>query len=185
MLRRKKTVTSEQFAQKLISLHFLVEHNVALAAADHTKELFKKMFPDSEIANNYSSARTKTKAIVKECAAASQAELVDCMNGPFVLGTDGSQEGGEKFFPIVVRALDADGNIKTELLATPTCEKSATGENMGPKTLDSLMILKSRKDGPCHKTVFSNELPRKCKSPCRKQLASSTTTEMTSEEESE
>jgi hypothetical protein len=57
--------------------------------------------------------------------------------------------------------------------------------SMGPKTLDSLMILKSRKDGPCHKTVFSNELLRKCKSACRKQLASSTTTEMTSEEESE
>ncbi|KAL8620937.1 hypothetical protein ACOMHN_044084 [Nucella lapillus] len=51
-------------------------------------------------------------------------------NGPFIIGTDGSQEGTEKFYPIVVRTLTPAGTITTELLANPTCDESATGENI-------------------------------------------------------
>eukprot|EP00745_Piridium_sociabile_P014720 TRINITY_DN21691_c0_g2_i2.p1 TRINITY_DN21691_c0_g2~~TRINITY_DN21691_c0_g2_i2.p1 ORF type:complete len:175 (-),score=12.30 TRINITY_DN21691_c0_g2_i2:227-751(-) len=38
--------------------HYLVEHNIALSAADHAGELFRSMFPDSKIAQNYASGRT-------------------------------------------------------------------------------------------------------------------------------
>eukprot|EP00745_Piridium_sociabile_P044218 TRINITY_DN9223_c0_g2_i7.p1 TRINITY_DN9223_c0_g2~~TRINITY_DN9223_c0_g2_i7.p1 ORF type:complete len:286 (-),score=56.51 TRINITY_DN9223_c0_g2_i7:367-1224(-) len=110
---------------------FLVEHNVPLAASDHAGKLFRSMFPDSNIAEAYRCARTKTAAIVNELCANSKAELTQCMQRrPFVLGTDGSQEGEEKYFPIVVSALDPQGNIKTELLSVPSCETSATGENI-------------------------------------------------------
>ena len=47
---------------------FLVEHNLPLSASDNTAFLFKKMFPDSQIAKKYSCAWTKTSAIVKEMA---------------------------------------------------------------------------------------------------------------------
>ena len=42
---------------------FLVEHNLLLATAVHTGNLFKAMFQDSKIANKYKSGRTKTSHI--------------------------------------------------------------------------------------------------------------------------
>ena len=44
---------------------FLVEHNIALAASDHASDLFRRMFPDSNIAKKYSCGRTKATAVVK------------------------------------------------------------------------------------------------------------------------
>ena len=42
----------------------IVDNNVPFAAADTFSPLFKDMFPDSEIAKSFASARTKTKCIV-------------------------------------------------------------------------------------------------------------------------
>lgn len=111
--------------------HFLVEHNVPLSAADHAGDLFRRMFPKDETAKQYSSGRTKTTAIIKACAFDNKTDLAEAMKtGPFVIGTDGSQEGGDKLFPIVVRVLGRDNTIRTELLSTPSCEESATGEHI-------------------------------------------------------
>ena len=52
---------------------------------------------------------------------------MDMRSGPFVLGTDSSQEGGEKYFPIVV-TVERDLKHHTKLLSIPTCEGLATGE---------------------------------------------------------
>lgn len=83
---------------------FLVEHSLPLATADHAGKLFRKMFPDSKIAKDYSCGRTKTGFVVKTLAddAVTQASK-HMKGGPFILGTDGSQEGGDKLFPIVIR----------------------------------------------------------------------------------
>ena len=68
---------------------------------------------------------------MKVCAREQTSNLANAMrNGPFVLDTDGSQEGGEQFFPIVVRVLTNQLTIRTEPLFTPTCDESATGENI-------------------------------------------------------
>ena len=72
-------------------------------------------------------------AITKACAHdRMDATATDKKSVPaFILGTDGSQEGEEKYFPIVVRSLNiATGCVKTSLLANPTCNESATGENI-------------------------------------------------------
>ena len=54
----------------------------------------------------------------------------------FILGTDGSQEGEEKYFPIFVRSLDiATGCVKTSLLAR---SESAAGENIFQLLKDEL-----------------------------------------------
>lgn len=42
----------------------IVDNNIPFAAADTFSPLFKEMFPDSEIAKSYASARTKTTCIV-------------------------------------------------------------------------------------------------------------------------
>ncbi len=45
--------------------NFIVEHNLPIAVSDHAGPLFRKMFPDSDIAKKYGSARTKTTAIIQ------------------------------------------------------------------------------------------------------------------------
>ena len=80
------------------------------------------MFPDSEIAKSYASGRTKTTQIITTCGSEVSAELAADMR-------NGSPEGGEKYFPIVV-TVERDNKHRTELLSIPTCDGSATGENI-------------------------------------------------------
>ena len=49
-------------------MKFLVEHNIALSAADHAGQLFRHMFPGSRIAKEYFCARMKATEIMKCCA---------------------------------------------------------------------------------------------------------------------
>ena len=60
----KKTDYTAIRAETLMA-NFLVEHNIPFAAADHLSDLFKTMFPDSTIAANFASKRTKTTAIAR------------------------------------------------------------------------------------------------------------------------
>ena len=48
---------------------FVAKHNLPFLASDHANKLFPKMFPDSELAKQFSCGRTKTTAIVKEALA--------------------------------------------------------------------------------------------------------------------
>ena len=49
-------------AETLLS-RFLVEHNIALSAADHASKLFQKSFSGIRVAHEYGCCRTKTTAI--------------------------------------------------------------------------------------------------------------------------
>lgn len=44
--------------------NYMVEHNIPFAAADHLSPLLRDIFPDSQIAKRYSSARTKTTSML-------------------------------------------------------------------------------------------------------------------------
>ena len=89
------------------------------------------MFPGSCVARDYGCCRTKTTIILKCCAQEEVDTVASSMrSGPFIIGTDGSQEGGEKLFPMVVRYIDQNGEIATKLVANPACSESATGENI-------------------------------------------------------
>ena len=98
----------------------LVEHNVPLAVSDHLSPLFKDIFPDSEIAKNYASARTKTTCVINSALAPHfQAALVaDMKSSPFAIAIDGSNDSGiEKMNPMTVRLFDiAASRITTQLL---------------------------------------------------------------------
>ena len=48
---------------------FVAKHNIPFLASDHANILFPKMFPDSELAKQFSSGRTKTTAIVTQALA--------------------------------------------------------------------------------------------------------------------
>lgn len=75
----------------------MVNHNIPLAFADHLSPLFRECFPDSKIAKKYSSARTKTSAIINGAVSPYLlSELVKHLREKsFSLSTDGSNDTGD------------------------------------------------------------------------------------------
>lgn len=74
----------------------LAQHNIPLSFADHLSPLFTELFPDSEIAKKYRSAKTKTTMILNNALQPFfQQELVDSMKKfPYCLSIDGSNDTG-------------------------------------------------------------------------------------------
>ena len=50
--------------RRLIMAQFIAMHNLPFEAADHLSILFPAMFPDSNIATDFTFKHTKTKAII-------------------------------------------------------------------------------------------------------------------------
>lgn len=78
----------------------MVNHNVPLAVADHFSPLMKECFKDSDVAQRYGAARTKTTCIINRAIAPYlHDELVKKMrNRPYTLSTDGSNDTGTSHF---------------------------------------------------------------------------------------
>ena len=91
------------------------------------------MFPNSEIARNYSSGRTKTKAIVTHALApAANLPVAEaCAKQPFSILCDGGNDMfDKKYFAIIVRFWDEClGKAVTRFLAMPVCN-IATGQSL-------------------------------------------------------
>lgn len=119
---------------------FLVEHNLPLNVSDHAASLFRKMFPDSEIAKKYSSARTKTTAIVKEMGMEYKSEILDLIRtAPFCVSTDGSNNTDSKLYPIVVTCFNpVSSEIVSNLLTVPALEGDSTGHNIAQLIIKTL-----------------------------------------------
>ena len=49
---------------EMLYTSYLIEHNLPISYSDHAGALCKAMFPDSQIASKYASARTKTMAVI-------------------------------------------------------------------------------------------------------------------------
>ena len=91
--------------------NFIVQHKLPLATADHLGLLFKIIFPDSKIASSYSSARTKTTAIINEAFGTHCHDFIvqHCQNYTYSCGTDGSNDTGiQKMNPVSIRINDAN-----------------------------------------------------------------------------
>ena len=106
----------------------LVQHNIPLALADELTPLFHDIFPDSEIAKQFSSKRTKTACIVNGAIAPFyQQRIIESMrNGPFSVAIDGSSDTGvEKMNPLTIRIFDVtEGVVSTQFL--DMCTSSST-----------------------------------------------------------
>jgi hypothetical protein len=91
------------------------------------------MFPDSEIAKQYSCARTKSAHITYAIAA----DSIETIKGDVVAGrimyslaSDGSSDEEDKFFPIIITHEDAHtGLVSTSSIDMPVVNM-ATGENI-------------------------------------------------------
>lgn len=91
--------------------NFLIQHNLPIATAEHLAPLFKKIFPDSNIAKSYACSRTKTSAIINKAMGPHCHEyLVEhCKKHPFSLGIDGSSDTDvAKMNPVTLRIFDVN-----------------------------------------------------------------------------
>ncbi|XP_072173823.1 uncharacterized protein [Diadema setosum] len=112
---------------------FIIEHNLPLAVADHASRLFRKMFPDSDIAKKYGCGRTKTSYIVETLAMDTKQNIVEVLRThPFSMSTDGSTDYEDvKLYPICVRFCDpSTGKVKSVIFSLEECDKPSTGENI-------------------------------------------------------
>ena len=103
-----------------------------LSIADHAGPLFRKMFHDSQIAKQYSCARTKTAAIVNTLLVNDEQTITNLMTqSPYSIATDGSTDMDDaKLYPLVVRVFDPSvGKIIVVLLKLVEC-RSSTGEGI-------------------------------------------------------
>ncbi|XP_058881945.1 uncharacterized protein LOC117403636 [Acipenser ruthenus] len=120
----------------------MVNHNVPLAVADHFSPLMKECFKDSDVAQRYGAARTKTTCIINRAIAPYlHDELVKKMrNRPYTLSTDGSNDTGrEKMNPLTVKLFDVDRVEHMFLdMCITTGTNAATAETIFEK-MDSVL----------------------------------------------
>ena len=106
---------------------------MAFAASEHAGPLFRRMFPDSEIARKYRCGRTRTACVIESLAKADGDSISEVMKtSPFSVATDGSNDyGAIKLYPIAVRYFnDEIGRVVCVLLQMLECTESSTGCNI-------------------------------------------------------
>ena len=113
---------------------FLVEHNLPISITDHATPLFRRMFPDSKIAKEYASKRTKTTQIIHTFSKDIQSTINRVIaQEPYSISTDGSSDRGSEnqLYPIVIRYYNSSlGRVVTSLHSLPAIEGASTGENI-------------------------------------------------------
>ena len=89
----------------------MAENNIPLAFSNHLSRMLPKLFPDSKIAQKYSTAATKTTCVINGAIAPhflrETVNIIKC--SPFSLLTDGSNDSGlEKMNPLTVKICDVN-----------------------------------------------------------------------------
>ena len=100
---------------------FVSKHNLSFQSSDHATKLFRRMFPDSEIAKKFSCGHTKTAAIIKEALGPHYlAKTLLDMSIFFSILMDESNDRTDKSCIILVRVFDSNvGDVRTRFLDMP------------------------------------------------------------------
>ena len=117
----KPKVSAGAMKSEALWAMFVAKHNLPFLTSDHANKLFPKMFPDSELAKQFSCGRTKTTAIVKEGLAPQFLNKVTReLTNPFSILMDESNDKTDKSCIILVRMFDSSvGESHTRFLDMP------------------------------------------------------------------
>lgn len=105
-------------APEICLAYHIVKHHQSFRSAACLNKLVLKLFNDSNTARKYSSAATKTAALIKQVLAPHSNEIIkkDIENSSFYsIATDASNHKAEKMFPLVIQYFTISG-IKIKLL---------------------------------------------------------------------
>ncbi|ESO10376.1 hypothetical protein HELRODRAFT_183701 [Helobdella robusta] len=122
---KKKTAAAEgAFA------YHVAFHSLSFKAADCTNRLISTVFAESETGRKFSSAQTKTQAIISRILAPKSIEnlLSELGSEPFSIATDSSNFKEIKTFPIIIRYFSHEGlklwgGLKSLVLSTDDIPK--------------------------------------------------------------
>ena len=95
-----------------------VKHHQSFNSNDCTSQLFKAIFPDSEVAKKFASARTKITSIITGVLApyAQTKMLSDLGIQPFSISVDASNHKEVKLFALVIRFFSPKTGVNVRLL---------------------------------------------------------------------
>lgn len=102
-----------------------VRHHHSYNSTTCTSKLFSEMFSDSKIAKTFSSAKTKTEAIVNNVISPLiQAELKENLSKSEFVGisTDASNHKYHKIFPVIVQFFDKVEGIQSKMVDIVECQ---------------------------------------------------------------
>jgi len=107
----------------------VIKHQQAFFTKDCTSQLFKAIFPDTDIAKKFTSARMKTASIITGVLAphAQKIMLSDLGAQTVSISVDASNHNEVKLFPLVIRFFNAKVGIQVRLLDL----RSMPGETSG------------------------------------------------------
>lgn len=104
-----------------------------LALSDQLTPLFRDIFPDSLVAQQYASRQTKTACIINGAFAPYyKGKIIEVIKeGPYALAIDGSMDTGvEKMNPLTVRIFDPDCGAVTTHFLDMGMSSSSTAEGI-------------------------------------------------------
>ena len=95
-----------------------VKHYQLFNSNDCTSPLFKAIFPDSEVATKFASAKTKITSIITGVLAPyAQTKMLSVLGTqPFSISVDASNRKEVKLFPLVIRFFSAKTRVNVRLL---------------------------------------------------------------------
>lgn len=123
-----------QAAEATLAYH-TVNHHQSFKSVDCMSKLGSIVYPDSTISKNIRCGKTKTEAIITNVIGPYSLQLLlDTLRNKvsfYSVGTDASNHGALKLFPVVVQYFDPDRGIEVQLLELETCtnEKAVTISN--------------------------------------------------------
>lgn len=110
-----------------------VHHHQNYRSCDCSTKLFRKLFRDSEIASNISSAKIKTEAIINNVLAPNSVNIalkrIEDENISYIgVCTDASNHGSLKIFPVLIQYFDREYGIQLRIVELKSLqnEKSET-----------------------------------------------------------
>lgn len=142
-VQRNSKIEDKILAAEATMAFHTVKHHQSYKSCDCSTKLYRRIFSDSEVAIKYSSARTKTEAIVNMVLAPQSLEntFQKVRDGTIKyvgVCADGSNHGSIKMFPILVQYFSKESGITHCLLdfKSVTDEKSETICNLIINTLE-------------------------------------------------
>ena len=95
-----------------------VKHQQSFHSNECMSQLFKAIFPDSDVAKKFASAGTKIASIIAGVLApyAQKKFLSDFGTKPFSISVDASSHNEVKLFPLVIRCFNAKAEVNERLL---------------------------------------------------------------------
>lgn len=125
---QKSPMELKLLAAEATMAYHVVHHNYSYLSCDCANKLFKKVFPDSEIAAKFACARTKTEAIINGVLGPHSVKLcLDEMRKldiPYIgVSSDGSNHGSIKMFPVLIQYFHPKKGIQHVLLSFESLEK--------------------------------------------------------------